>query len=302
MGRKNRLANLIVALLLVIGFGVIGLYRLNMIEYSDDRYSDHINQESEFKIMTYNVLLGLNEPERYEAFVDYIKNETPDVLALEELNDFRGHDLEVMAESYGHQYVIQLKESGYPVGITSKYPIELIKKMRIGLHHGALHVKIEGIHFLVVHLSPKSAKKRMDEVVQILDYLERWEISNNQDIVILGDFNTHSIEDQDYLVSKNIMDFYNEKNLVDGHLDYSVTNQLIERGYVDGYRNVNQEDLKLYTYPTDNIGERGERIDFIFLSDSLKSYLTESDVHINEATQSISDHFPVSVILTKKKE
>jgi hypothetical protein len=50
--------------------------------------------------------------------------------------------------------VFRSKTGGYIVGITSRYPIEIIEKRVEGMHHGLIHVRINGIDVIVTHFSP----------------------------------------------------------------------------------------------------------------------------------------------------
>lgn len=287
------------SVLVAVAIGVAFFGQSN--EYTDSRYSDISYEGSRLKIMTYNVWHGLEDVQRKEGFIAYMNEVDVDIAALQELNGMKRGELSELAATYGHTYSEQLKYSGYPVGITSKHPIELVKKLRFGLHHGALHVKIEGIHYLVVHLSPKNADKRSSEVRQLVDYLNKLEVMDTQDVIILGDLNAHSIEDHDYLIEKDIAVNYSGYNLVDGLLDYSVIGYLVDNGFFDSYMaGVEREERTYGTYPTDAIDVRGERIDFILLSESLSSYLISSDIDVNDYTTVISDHYPVISVLEKE--
>lgn len=173
----------------------------------------------------------------------------------------------------------------------------------MGFHHGALHVKIEGIHYIIVHLSPLSAEKRKEEAQRLMDYLDKEEILGNQDVVILGDFNAHSIEDADYMDKIELISHYDEKNLVDGRFDFQTIGTLTNYGFVDAYSFVTgDEELKHVTYPTDNKETRGERIDFIMVSESLAPLLNQGDILMNPDTDVISDHYPVMVELKYGKD
>lgn len=255
-------------------------------------------QDTTTTIMTYNILMGLNDADRREAFVDYMNNSDVDVLALEELNGMKEKDLLTLGKSFGHAYAVQLKTSGYPVGITSKYPIELVDKLRFGYHHGALHVRIQGTHYIVVHLSPLSAKKRTEEVQRLMDYLDHYELLDNEDLVILGDFNAHSSADKTYLDESDLSSHYDTKNLVNGQLSFETLALLEEAGFTDAYLKGCDEVERVYaTYPVDAYEELGERIDFIFLSPSLSTSVSHSRIDINDLTKQISDHFPVITTL-----
>ena len=89
-----------------------------------------------------------------------------------------------------------LKTAGYSVGLTSLYPIEIREKILKGMHHGALHCMTNGIDVFVIHFSPSSYLKRREEVGIILDKLAEVR-KDNDNYMVLGDFNAHSPIDAD---------------------------------------------------------------------------------------------------------
>lgn len=70
------------------------------------------------------------------------------LVGLQELCNYTPEKLQEDAEKWGHNYLILLKEQGYSVGLTSKFPIEVKEKIFDGMHHGALHCKTAGIDIL----------------------------------------------------------------------------------------------------------------------------------------------------------
>ncbi|MCC8152748.1 MAG: hypothetical protein LIP01_00125 [Tannerellaceae bacterium] len=81
------------------------------------------------KILSHNIWDGFeDEPERKVKFINWVKEQDPDIMAYQELCGFTEKDLAEMAVQYGHPYVVIAKEEGYPVGLSSKEPIELIYK------------------------------------------------------------------------------------------------------------------------------------------------------------------------------
>ncbi|MCK8061627.1 MULTISPECIES: endonuclease/exonuclease/phosphatase family protein [unclassified Fusibacter] len=267
---------------------------------SETKYTSDDFRKVPLNIMTYNVLMGLEDTEREEAFIDYMNDLDVDVLALQELNGIWPKELKKLASSYGHNHSVMLKITGYPIGITSKYPIELISKNFWGYHHGMLHVKIQGINFIIVHLSPESADKRVEETERILDYMEKKEILDKQDVIILGDFNAHSKVDEGYILDNDISGQTQEKNLIDGIIDFRVIDYFMDSGFKETYAMLNDvSDRTFVTWSPRKKEKKGERIDFILASHQLADYFTESEILVNEKTEFISDHFP---IIVKMKE
>ena len=82
-------------------------------------------QQKNFRIITWNVYEGmkLDTTQHKTAFAKWITGKDPDVMAFQEMNRFTPASLDKFARSYGHTYSVLLKENGFPVAITSKYPI-----------------------------------------------------------------------------------------------------------------------------------------------------------------------------------
>ena len=60
--------------------------------------------------------------------MEWIKNQHADVVALQELNGQTNESFKDLAEGWGHDHAVLLKEEGFPVGLTSKMPVEVIEK------------------------------------------------------------------------------------------------------------------------------------------------------------------------------
>src|SRR5687767_11071810 len=123
-------------------------------------------QQKTFMIITWNVYEGmkLDTTQNKIAFTKWIKEKDPDVMAFQEMNGFTQTKLEAFARSYGHSYAVLLKDTGFPVALTSKYPITDIEKVIENMHHGYIQAKVSDITFFVVHLSPHKYQKRQEEI------------------------------------------------------------------------------------------------------------------------------------------
>ena len=83
------------------------------------------------RFISYNILEGmkLDKQQNFDNFAAWVREKDPDFMALCECNNFTQESLTALANRYGHTYAILCKETGYPVGLTSKYPIELRSRM-----------------------------------------------------------------------------------------------------------------------------------------------------------------------------
>ncbi|HCO83277.1 MAG TPA: hypothetical protein DIT95_07065 [Arenibacter sp.] len=276
----------------------------------------------EFKIITYNIWNGYDwgkDQERRGKVQNWISSQTPDVVALQELCAYTPEKLQEDANAWGHGYSVLLKTTGYSVGFTSKYPIELKEKIVDGMHHGALHCKTNGIDFLVVHLHPGSIARRREEAGILSAKVDAITKSTSK-YVVLGDFNAHSPFEADlydpngYLLTRlresNLGKGLNG-NLENGDLDYAVMSKflslplfdvvqkytagLAERGSFPGrvLGEVNQE-------ATDQLLSRMERIDYIMVSPWLSEKCKDAQVHNGPENWFLSDHYPVSATFDLK--
>lgn len=271
---------------------------------------------SSFKVMTYNILDGYDhgkDKEREQKASDFIRSQSPDVVALQELVGFTEESLQKFAESYGHDYSVLLKENGYPVGLTSNHHIEAKTKMLDSLWHGMLHASTHGIDFFVVHLSPSDAEFRQREARLIMDYMKK-HLASDAKYIVLGDFNAHSpfdaqMDDRRPQLLEKIRksDAKKEKygNLLDGHYDYSVISRFLGYPLIDvARRYVPQENR--FTFPTpiligtwlkpEEVISTRRRIDLILTSRNLAKKATASEIINHGVVDKLSDHFPVVAV------
>ncbi|MFC2125159.1 endonuclease/exonuclease/phosphatase family protein [Bacteroidota bacterium] len=141
-------------------------------------------------------MIGGKIKTRRKQVSDWIQEQEPSMVALQELCKYTPDKLQEDANVWGHPYSVLLKEDGYSVGLTSAFPIELKEKIRDGMWHGALHCVTNGIDVFVIHLSPASYRFRQKETEILLEKLKI--VAENQDnYVVLGDFNSLSPIDAD---------------------------------------------------------------------------------------------------------
>lgn len=268
-----------------------------------------VDAQKDFKIITYNIWNGFDwgkNSGKENRFVNWVKKQNCDVIALQELCSFTQSKLQSLAKKWGHNYALILKESGYPVGITSKYPIKLKGKILKNMHHGAMHCEIKGIDFFVVHLSPFDCQKRLAE----LNNLEST-ITDVKHSVVLGDFNSLSPLDFRLHQKNNALSQYNKidinKNLFNKKIDYAVISKMMSIPMYDACINfIESEDVGSYPsielykgqkLSVEEIKLKQSRIDYIFLSKELFPKLKSARVIHSDFTNSLSDHYPVEAII-----
>lgn len=272
---------------------------------------DGSQTSSKIKIITHNVWYGFTKvPERKKLWLTWMKEQQPDIVSLQELNDYSPQKLAEDAKSYGHTYSALLKQEGFPTGITSRYPIEDIKRLTEGFHHGLLRVRIQQVYYYVIHLHPSNWETRKAEINQILQDIK--ELPSGSKVVLAGDFNTFSPLDSVYYSHGRLESFFkdrdvqfNEKNLNNGKLDFSVIEKVMDFGFIDLEARSRKSSYKFPgSFPTlvEKEGAHGDqrRLDYIFASENLSDKVLKAEIIVNDTTMHLSDHLPVMVELSSK--
>lgn len=261
--------------------------------------------KADIKIISYNILQGMRSDttEGKQRFVSWIKKNAPDVLALQEVTGFTQSGLESLARAYGHPYAALLIEGEkYPVAITSKYPVTNVRKVTDNMDRGFIQADILGQTFVVLHLSPFDYRTRKIEIDLVLanvhsqPHIKNW--------ILLGDFNSFSPVDSDaYTDGRLIANLkkYEEKyspikKLIDGKIDFSTISTVLENGFYDALK-VHHKGFVKTVHPKKFHPPNGPdvptRIDYVFVSKTLKNRVKSAEVMVDEFTDQYSDHYPM---------
>lgn len=260
--------------------------------------------QSTLKVLSYNILEGMvtDTTKGKQLFVEWVKDKDPDVLALQECNGFTQKTLEELAASYGHNYAVIVKESGYPVGVTSRFPIVDIRKVNENMTHGFITASINGYNFCILHLNPHKHLKRRSEIAQILQTLALQHGDKNW--LMMGDFNSLSPVDSHRVAQSNFIQRQREaslknpniSNLADGQVDYQVQQSILNAGFVDAGLTYDKTVQK-------QTGKSGiasnTRIDYIYLSKDLAKKLQYCKFIYDDFTAKYSDHKPLIMEIKK---
>lgn len=250
--------------------------------------------------LSYNILEGFQSDSATMAtFTNWVKQYNPDIVAFQETNKFTQRKLENFALTYGHPYAILSKETGYPVSLTSKYPIVNVQKVLDNMWHGYIYAQILDYHIFVLHLSPHVQQKREHEIQQIIAHAKT--LPTDAKIILSGDFNALSeVNAAQYPAAMRQAMVESEakqahiRNLKNGQVDYSILKAMQQAGYVDVFHHFTKKfkaSLPTKAYTQANSFPR--RIDFIMVSPNLSSRIVEADIIHDEVTDRISDHYPV---------
>lgn len=277
-------------------------------------------QNQSLKVISYNIWNGFDwgkDQEREQAMIQWLKEQDADVIGFQELNAFTPDKLARLAREWGHPYSLLLKEDGYPIGITSKTPLELKGRLLGGFWHGMLHAKTRGIDFLVVHLSPQDWQFRRSEAEIVSTYIENVLIKNGQDkYMVIGDYNAHSPFDAGFDLAhpetlrrnrEGDRQRFEEKGaeafqtLRDGSFDYSVMSRFLSLPLIDVVQ-IHTEANRKSSFPTplitqdlspeERAGYR-QRIDYILVSPFFEFRCTDARVINTGTPDRLSDHYPV---------
>ena len=259
---------------------------------------EEITAQEDFKILSYNVLYGLQDDSLIKSdYIDWVKEINPDIVAYQEMNKFTQKSIEQFALQYGHPYAVLSKIEGFPVALSSKYPIVNVQKVVDNMHHVYLYANINNINVIVIHFSPFSYKKRQLEVSEVLSRAAL--IPKNEKVVIMGDFNSLSQTDaseynEEALNAQKERELKENhiRNLNDGKFDYTVIGAMQKAGYIDLIRKFNSEFQ--YSAPTKKYSSKYlKRIDFVWTNPKMAKYATSAKIIRDEVTDRISDHYPV---------
>lgn len=264
---------------------------------------------SQLRIISYNVWYGFTQvPERKITWLAWMKEQDPDVVSLQELNEYNEKKLSDDASVYGHSYSALLKEEGFPTGITSRFPIEDIQRTTQGFHHGLLRARIQGIYFYVIHLHPSNWETRKLEINLILQDISK--LPPESSVVLAGDFNTFSPLDSLFYSHGRLEPFfhdrdmmYGEKNLNQYQLDYSVIQELMDQGFTDleaAFRSPSYVFSGSFPTRIEKEGEHGDlrRLDYVFVSANLLDRVAQAKIIASDTAQILSDHLPLVVDLS----
>lgn len=271
------------------------------------------DRQANFRIISYNIWNGFEKDSARRArFINWVKQQDPDVLAMTELCGFTEKDLAELAASYGHPYVSIVKEEGYPVGVSSKQPIGVVTKQVEGFWHGLLHVRTYGLDVLVTHLSPFEWQFRLKEAQAVTAYIREHQLDS---CLLMGDFNAYSPFDADQVEKRTLLYDTMRKwdagqkvyrNMRDDKFDYSVLSEFLSAGlwdvcrmYVPAGKRISFPAAFLYGWDHNDprLQQKGERLDYILVSPALAPACVNGYIYNGEENEGISDHYPVGADL-----
>jgi len=269
-------------------------------------------ETSTLKVITHNVWYGFTKKStpRHEQWLNWMASQSPDIVSLQELNGYTSDKLAADALAWGHPYSVLLKEDGFATGVTSRFPIDEVRKIREGMHHGLLRCRIAGLWVYVIHFHPSNYSRRVEEAKLLADDIATLPEANPS-IILAGDFNGFSPADQThYQNDVKLVPFFqmldqrdpNASNLNQGQLDFGGIQAIEAQGFIDLIARARPKDSPLVgTFPTPLVNDENHgtdrRLDYIFVSTNLLPRVVEAKIIRDSVTEALSDHFPVLAII-----
>ena len=211
-----------------LGIGLI-VGGLAFLWFWGDLFLPRFNQSSStgptLTVMTYNVLAWHNH---YDAILETIRAENPDILLLQELNNGLASILQNdLSENYPYQ-VLKPMDNPEGIGVISKYPvrqsgISLPQLWAGGPQILELDWNGEEIMLVNIHMTPTTGILPIDEVEKSIRSREREAqllagLARQADSVIMGgDANTSPLSDAYQIITAELSDSFRAAGFGLGH-------------------------------------------------------------------------------------
>ncbi|MCH2138446.1 MAG: endonuclease/exonuclease/phosphatase family protein [Phycisphaerales bacterium] len=253
------------------------------------------------RVTSWNVLVGFQtyqqegDPwpsgkERLALAETFLQDTEPDIIGWQELNGWTPSRLRSFTARIGLPHGELLKERGYDLGLSSRWPISVQERHLHGMHHGLLHATTAGVHVFVVHFSPGSHAHRLREVEQVMQRVEPL-LAYGQRVLVMGDLNAASGQD-DALFGDVGLQWWNGWNYPvndNGRPVTDVVQRALDGGLVDLWVQQRASDTPQF--------EARPRIDFILASPNLAAACTDAQWLDTDRCRVMSDHPPVQADL-----
>ena len=237
------------------------------------------NRQSEkITIMEWNIRHG-GSTGRLSGIIDSIRHHDPDILVLTE---FRKNSLEPELRSaldkmgYVYQIASDIPERVNGIFVASKVNA-LLEPDPIAMHRLLpIYFPSLDLHLLGTHIPGSGDKWDKRECWdRVLDYASR---RLDQQVVIIGDFNTGLPEDAEgtpFALPEKMR-------------------ELAKIGYIDAWRAVHGAKREYTWWST---ARNGFRLDYAYLSPSLASQLLDARHSHRERLEGFSDHSSITVVI-----
>lgn len=254
------------------------------------------------RILQFNILDGCQrEPERLRRLGHWLEDQAFDVVGLNELNGWdRAPHLSQPGDLWGYPYreIFVTKGSRHFVGALSRHPIERLTSLEEGFHHGVLVLRIEGVHYIITHLTPKSSRDREYEAHNLAQLVS----TIREPVLLMGDLNTLSPLDQEWHTSTGLLHilgnnpalsrkFLNEKR----GINYRPMQTLLDAGLVDLCAGGSRRASVPTAANKDAAHAANMRLDYIMANQIfLEERQPAATILQDDPLPTLSDHYPVT--------
>lgn len=250
------------------------------------------------KVITYNTFAHFGERKRIHETAGWLREQKPDLVALQELSNISEAALGTLARSWGHAHAAVMSETGSTLALTSRFPIENVVRHTGGYHRAILQVRTGGYEVFVVHKSPYNRAERLADLNRIAPVIEAL-IAGGTSVIVMGDFNAFSEADAGFLSSQTqLLQALPAAHLKEGAFDFDVMNGYFALGLVDSTRIFGMDNITFPTLlrpanrPETEQAWRAERVDYI-LTDPASAGRSTVFYPRTRLLNFTSDHYPV---------
>jgi exodeoxyribonuclease-3 len=257
------------------------------------------------KIIFYNIFEGCVDDNQLGYLIEFIIQESSDILAFSEANHWEGNNFEKLnyfleQTNYKH-YVFSKSNTDFNLVLFSKYPITKSQIITQNIWHSVLKVKIKNINYFILHLNPNSEIDRLKEVEELFSKYVNFDEQN----IFMGDFNSISKVDNyneeelvEELKERNISKFLDDKS----RLTFNVHSKLKEFNLIDTFYSFNSTFQ--HSVPTqintDTFHFTKLRLDFFYVSKEIENKVLNNIIINTQLTNKISDHYPIKLELKEE--
>jgi len=250
------------------------------------------------RVMTYNMLFGGVDDDstsRLPHILEVISAEAPDILALQEANEFELRDFYRLLEferatgmrsflalsPAGNHLVLYARPAFQPLSIRRNVlsPTNPVLAVRFSMPRG------KELMVCAAHFDPYGPECRVIEVGRCL---------HPPPAIVMGDFNTLCPRDPGVGEAYRSLPRHIQPRYGLGEPDGRPLEVLEQAGYVDVFRRLHPNDGG-HTYPTVSFSHKGapRRLDYIMATEDLAGRATRCDVIRNAGSDQGSDHYPL---------
>ena len=256
----------------------------------------------EMRILQFNILDGCQgEPERLERLGHWLAAQPCDVVGLNELNGWdRLPQISQPDSLWGYPYheIFVTRKSRHFVGALSRHPIERITSLEEGYHHGVLVLRIEGVQYIITHLTPKSSIERELEAENLVRLVRTIQAP----VLLMGDLNTLSPLDREWHASTGLLPILRSDPALarkfleeDMEINYRPMQKLLDAGLIDLCADGSRKASVPTASNRDAAHAANMRLDYIMANQRFLDERQPSATILQEdPLPTLSDHYPVT--------